>query len=73
MPLQVLKFIGKANFKTLAYFLTDSAICQEAPQSWRDTKVTPLFKGRGDPADMNNYRSIAVTPPFTKLFMSIIN
>ena len=73
MPLQVLKFLGRKNFETLAHFLTDSAICQEAPQSWRDTKVTPLFKGRGDPADMNNYRSIAVTPPFTKLFMSIIN
>ena len=72
MPLQVLKFLGRKNYEALAHFLTDSAIHQEAPQAWRDTRVTPLYKGSGDPLDMNNYRSIAVTPPFTKLFMSII-
>ena len=72
MPLQVLKFLGRKNFKTLAHFLTDSSIRQVAPQSWRDTSVTPLYKGSGDSTDMNNYRSIAVTPPFTKLFMSIM-
>jgi hypothetical protein len=41
--------------------------------SWRETKVVPLYKGSGDFADLNNYRSIAVTPPFAKLFMSIMN
>lgn len=33
----------------------------------------PLYKGKGDVQDMHNYRSIAITPPFTKVFMSVIN
>lgn len=35
--------------------------------------MTPLYKGKGDADSYNNYRSIAVTPPFAKLFMSVIN
>jgi hypothetical protein len=53
--------------------LNVTAIDNPAPQSWRDTKVVPLYKGKGDPADVANYRSIAVSPPFAKLFMAIIN
>ena len=57
----------------MACFLNNSAIEQLAPRSWRCTKVVPLYKGSGDEADMNNYRSIAITPPFTKLLMSVMN
>ena len=32
-----------------------------------------MYKGKGDRDDMNNYRSIAITPPFTKVFMSVMN
>ena len=35
--------------------------------------MVPLYKGKGSVTDMNSYRSIAITPPFTKLFMSVIN
>jgi hypothetical protein len=35
--------------------------------------VVPLYKGDGNVLDCNNYRSIAVSPPFAKLLMSIIN
>lgn len=40
---------------------------------WRETKVSPLYKGKGDKHDYNNYRSIAVAPPFAKLLMATIN
>jgi hypothetical protein len=33
----------------------------------------PLYKGEGAFSDCNNYRSIAVSPPFAKLLMSIVN
>ena len=33
----------------------------------------PLYKGEGAFSDCNNYRSIAVSPPFARLLMSIIN
>ena len=58
---------------TIADFLNKSAIEQLAPQSWRDSKVVPLYKGEGSLDDCNNYRSIAVAPPFAKLLMTIVN
>jgi hypothetical protein len=68
-----LKHSGPATATPLAHFLTTSAITQEPPQTWRNTKIVPLYKQKGDPQDMNNYRSIAITPPFTKLLMAVIN
>ncbi len=73
MPLQLLKYLDKGSVAVLCDFLNKSAIDQLAPATWRYTKVVPLYKGAGDVSDMNNYRSIAVTPPFTKLFMSVMN
>jgi hypothetical protein len=73
MPTQCIKWLGQKVIPTIADFLNKSAIEQLAPESWRASKVVPLYKGEGDSTDCNNYRSIAVAPPFAKLFMSIIN
>jgi hypothetical protein len=35
--------------------------------------VVPLYKGTGPATDPDNYRSIAITPPFAKLFMAVVN
>ena len=72
LPLQLLKHLGAKGVDALSAFLNASAVEQLAPQSWRDTKVVPLYKGKGDRGDMNNYRSIAITPPFTKVFMAVM-
>jgi hypothetical protein len=73
LPLQILKHFGSNAAAPLAHFLNTSALTSEAPQTWRNTKIIPLYKGKGDTKDMNNYRSIAIPPPFTKLFMAIMN
>ena len=73
MPMQCIKWLGTAALPTIADFLNKSAIEEMAPQQWRTSKVIPLYKGEGDIRDCNNYRSIAVSPPLAKLFMSIIN
>jgi hypothetical protein len=65
--------MGAQTHETIADFLNKSAIEQLAPQAWRDSKVIPLYKGEGSLQDCNNYRSIAVSPPFAKLLMSIMN
>jgi hypothetical protein len=57
----------------MAEFLNASAIVQLPPTAWRETKVVPLYKGQGPTSDPENYRSIAITPPFAKLFMAVIN
>jgi hypothetical protein len=54
-------------------FLNDSAIDQLPPMSWRNIKVVPLYKGKGSTTDPRNYRSIAITPPFAKIFMAVVN
>jgi hypothetical protein len=68
-----LKWLHVQAHPAIADFLNKSAIEQLAPQTWRDSKVVPLYKGEGSLDDCNNYRSIAVAPPFAKLLMTIVN
>jgi hypothetical protein len=42
------------------------------PDEFKFALVTPLFKGKGSPHDMNNYRGIAVLPPVCKVFEKIL-
>jgi hypothetical protein len=65
--------MGTSSVPILTDFINTTAVEQLAPQKWRNSKVVPLYKGEGDTNDCNNYRSIAVSPPFTKLLMSILN
>jgi hypothetical protein len=73
IPPQLLKFLGPAGISSLATFLNASAITQPPPPSWRAAKVIPLYKGKGDARNPENYRSIAIPPPFAKVFMATIN
>ena len=54
-------------------FLNASAIDSEPPRTWRETKIVPIFKHKGRTTDPNNYRSLAINPPFAKLFMATMN
>ena len=64
---------GNDAIPVLTGFINATAIVQLAPQQWRNSKVVPLYKGDGATDDCNNYCSIAVSPPFTKLVMSTLN
>jgi hypothetical protein len=65
--------MGPKGIASLASFLNASAIDREPPGSWQTAKIVPLYKGKGDAADPENYRSIAIPPPFAKVFMATIN
>jgi hypothetical protein len=73
MPLQLLKHLGTEGIKSVTEFLNKSAIDNKPPETWRASKITPLYKNKGSTADPSNYRSLAITPPFTKLFMTVMN
>ena len=73
LPLQLLKHMGPAGVRCLAQLLNCSAIDQLAPTLWRTSKVTPLYKGKGDATLPENYRSLAVAPPLSKLFILSVN
>jgi Reverse transcriptase (RNA-dependent DNA polymerase) len=73
MPLQVLKHLGDKGIACMAHFLNKSAIDQLPPAEWRASKIQPIYKGKGSRRTPENYRSIAITPPFTKLLMATMN
>jgi hypothetical protein len=73
LPPQLLKFLGTSGINSLATFLNESAIAAAPPASWKTAKVIPLYKGKGDASKPDNYRSIAITPPLAKVFMSVMN
>jgi hypothetical protein len=39
---------------------------------WKFAIVNPLFKGKGQLYDMNNYRAISLLPPIAKIFEKLI-
>ena len=65
--------MGTAGIGSLATFLNESAIATAPPESWTTAKVVPLYKGKGDASNPENYRSIAITPPLPKVFMAVMN
>ncbi len=65
--------MGTAGIGSLATFLNESAIAIAPPDSWKTAKVIPLYKGKGDASLPENYRSIAITPPLSKVFMAVMN
>lgn len=65
--------MGIAGISSLATFLNESAIATAPPESWKIAKVIPLYKGKGDASLPENYRSIAITPPLSKVFMAVMN
>lgn len=73
MPLQLIKHLGEQGIKLLTNFLNVSAIDNKPPQSWRESKVVPIYKNKGRTSDPGNYRSLAINPPFAKNFMAVMN
>ena len=65
--------MGTAGIGSLATFLNESPIATAPPDSWKTAKVIPLYKGKGDASLPENYRSIAITPPLSKVFMAVMN
>eukprot|EP00745_Piridium_sociabile_P028066 TRINITY_DN45105_c0_g1_i6.p1 TRINITY_DN45105_c0_g1~~TRINITY_DN45105_c0_g1_i6.p1 ORF type:complete len:171 (-),score=7.55 TRINITY_DN45105_c0_g1_i6:29-541(-) len=43
------------------------------PEIWSIGFVCPIYKGKGDPKDTDNYRGITILSCFGKLFTSILN
>lgn len=42
------------------------------PSDWKETKIVPIFKKKGDPAIITNYRPIALTSFARRLFEKVI-
>ena len=56
----------------LADIFNNSMLKGKIPQSWKNAKVTPIFKA-GDPTNVSNYRPISVIPVIMKVFERIVH
>lgn len=43
------------------------------PDEWLTAYVTPLYKGKGDRSDLNNYRRLTVSGTMYKLYATVMN
>ena len=54
--------------KSLSYLYNTSLKEGSVPSDWKLSKVTPVYKGKGDKCDKKNYRPIAVVCHIAKIF-----
>jgi hypothetical protein len=59
-------------FQFLFNLLAMCLLLAVVPSQWREAVLFALYKGSGDPCDPNNYRAIALTSTFGKLFERVL-
>ncbi len=70
--LMVSTFSRGVAFEFLFNFLALCLVLSVVPLEWREATLFVLYKGTGDPCDPNNYRGIALTSAFGKLYERIL-
>ncbi len=65
-------FFSGPGFEFIFNFLAMCLLLAVVPLHWREATFFVLYKGSGDPCDPNNYRAIALTSAFGKLFERIL-
>ncbi len=73
VPSQVIKHLAGQILKPFADFLTRCLTSLPPPSQWLTSKLTPLYKGKGEKMCRENYRALAVGHPMAKLASAVIN
>lgn len=66
-----LKLIKKEISPLLTYHINQSIMSCEFPDSLKNIKVVPLWKG-GDSSSPNNYRPLSIVSPISKIYESMV-
>lgn len=67
IPVKVIKFCAEELSPMLAKFFNFCFKAKMLPREFKHAIVTPLFKGKGDAENFDNYRGISVLPPLAKV------
>ncbi len=65
-------FSSGLAFEILFNILAMCLLLAVVPLQWREATLFALYKGLGDPCDPNNYRGIALTSVFGKLYERVL-
>lgn len=72
IPVVILKSAREYLAPFICRLFNDSILQNCFPDEFKIALVTLLFKSKGSPHDMNNYRGISVLPPTAKVFEKIM-
>jgi hypothetical protein len=72
IPVAVLKATINYTASFVSKLFNNCISQQSFPDEFKFAIVSPLFKNKGSPHDLNNYRGISVLPPLCKVFEKIL-
>ena len=72
LPTKILKLTALLIYEPLTQLFNKSLASGKYPTSWKNAKVRPIFKRKGTPSEVNNYRPISLLPCLSKVFGKII-
>jgi hypothetical protein len=70
MSVKILKRIILYILKPLCHIVNSSLLCGQFPVNMKKTKIIPIYK-KGDKNDASNYRPIAITSVFSKVYEKV--
>ena len=71
LPIEAIMMVAELNHEMLTYIL-QRIMANDIPDSWKKSKLIPIFKSKGDILDCNTYRGIKLMSHFMKLWERII-
>ena len=69
---EMLKFVFEDIAPCIATLFKYIAILDEIPELWKQALIVPVYKNKGDPLDVKNYRPIALTSCLRRAFEKVI-
>ncbi len=71
LPIEAIMVVAEVKPELLAYIL-QRIMADGIPDSWKKSKLIPIFKNKGDIIECNNYRGIKLMSHFMKLWERVI-
>ena len=72
LPTRILKMCAVYIAEPLSKIFNNSVTEGKYPTSWKRAKVKPIYKGKGSPSDLTNFRPISLLPCISKVFEKLM-
>ena len=72
LPTRLLKMTAAFIVEPLATIFNKSLASGQFPSAWKEATVKPVFKGKGSPSEISNYRLIILLPCVSKIFEKLL-